>query len=80
MIGDVNDQTRNRVKNAVRRATDFNRRPVFFVLQDGSQSPDMMFYGNVDLGSNTNSGYYYDENSGEWRTVGDMTLTIIENI
>ncbi len=80
LIGDVTDQTRNRVKNNIRRATDFNRRPVFFVLQDGSQSPDMMFFGNVELGSNDNSGYFYDENSGEWRSVGDMTLTIIENI
>lgn len=80
LIGDVSDQTRDRLKNNIRRATDFNRRPVFFVLQDGSQSPDMMFFGNVELGGNDNAGYFYDENSGQWRSVGDMTLTIIENI
>lgn len=80
LIGDVSDQTRDRLKNTIRRATDFNRRPVFFVLQDGSQAPDMIFFGNVELGGNDNAGYFYDENSGEWRSVGDMTLTIIENI
>lgn len=80
LIGDVTDQVRNRLKNSIRRATDFNRRPLFFVLEDGSQSPDTMFFGNVELGSNDNSGYFYDENMQQWRSVGDLTLTIIENI
>ena len=80
LIGDVTDQVRNRLKNSIRRATDFNRRPLFFVLEDGSQSPDTMFFGNVELGSNDNAGYFYDENMQQWRSVGDLTLTIIENI
>ena len=80
LIGDVTEQTRNRLKNNIRRATDFNRRPLFFVLQDGSQSPDTIFFGNVEVGSNDNAGYYYDENMQTWRSVGDMSLTIIENI
>ena len=80
LIGDVNDQLRDRLKNNIRRATDFNRRPLFFVLQDGSQSPDVMFFGNVEVGSNENAGYYYDELMQTWRSVGDMSLTIIENI
>lgn len=80
LIGDVSEQTRNRLKNNVRKATDFNRKPLFFVLQDGSQMPDNIFYGNIELGSNENAGYFYDENMQEWRSVGDLTLTIIENI
>tara|TARA_B100000282_G_scaffold198765_1_gene145367 strand:+ start:16973 stop:20659 length:3687 start_codon:yes stop_codon:yes gene_type:complete len=80
IIGDVTEQMRNRLKNTIRRATNFDRRPLYFVLQDGTQDSSMIFYGKVQVGNNDNAGYYYDQLSQQWRSVGNMTLTIIENV
>jgi len=71
---------RNRLKNTIRRATNFDRRPLYFVLQDGTQDSSMIFYGKVEVGNSDNQGYFYDTNSEQWRSVGNMTLTIIENV
>jgi len=80
IIGDVTEQMRNRLKNTIRRATNFDRRPLYFVLQDGTQDSSMIFYGKVEVGNSDNQGYFYDTNSEQWRSVGNMTLTIIENV
>jgi len=79
IVGDVTEQMRNRLKNTIRRATDFNSRSLLFVLQDGVQDTDMIYYGKVEVGTNENAGYYYDTEAQQWRSVGNMTLTIIEN-
>ena len=80
IIGDVTEQMRNKLKNNIRRATNFDKKPLYFVLQDGIQDSSQIFYGKVEVGVNDNQGYYYDDNSGQWRSLGNMTLTIIENV
>ena len=94
IMGDVFDQERRNILNITKHAMQYNVNPVVMVFDGGANrstsaadDPNLKFYAhpeNILLGtfSDTlelvNPGWRYDETLEEWKTVGDMELTILE--
>lgn len=79
--GDVSDQLRQRIRDALRKATNYEKDPLLFVLQDDDNSNEFMLWGRVTSGSDQkNDGWYWDAVNLTWKPVGDLSVTIDEVI
>ena len=81
MVGDVSQQLRRIIRDTLRSATDYNRKPLVFILQDWDYDSEMMLFGRVESGSDLeNEGWFWDEISQIWKPLGNLSLTIEEVI
>jgi hypothetical protein len=94
IAGDVFENERRNILNITKQAMQFNVNPVVMVFDGDASvfakngdDPSAKVYSdpeNILLGTFsqeltlTNPGWRYDETLSEWKTVGDMELTIIE--
>ncbi len=92
--GDVFEEERRNIVNITQQAMQYNVNPVVMIFDgddsgsissgDDTNAKTYTNPENILLGtfspelSLTNPGWRYDETLGEWKTVGDMELTIIE--
>ena len=79
--GDVSDQLRQRIRTALRKATNYDQDPLLFVLQDDDIANEFMLWGRVTSGSKQdNVGWYWDEVNMTWKPIGSLKVTIDEVI
>lgn len=79
--GDVSDQLRQRIRTALRKATNYEQEPLLFVLQDDDIANEFMLWGRVTSGSKEdNVGWYWDAVNMTWKPIGSLKVTIDEVI
>ena len=80
LVGDVN-RFRMKLRNLIRQTTRYEFRPLGLVI-DGDRlvDPESVFYGRFVSGSSLDNAGWYKDSANVWRSAGDLSLKLEEEV